>query len=264
MGGVCAHHEWCWCSASLTPPHRACPAPQYSWDYLVLPTNPSAKAKISTEEAKQILSCPSKPSSGTYQVKFPQCSEMGTQPFIPKSDLHKMWGVLKSQKHLYFCPYCSGWCCSLGCILGWDFKPRADVQQESMPDTGTSHQAELAAVLGVPGHGEAKGAANNQNNHDTAREPWLGLAVLSQREKNEVEKSHWALQRGLGFTVISGEFRSMRSCNQILSQLIIKHPLHTTKSRHVVHILFNLTHTAMLELLHKSIITYGIFFSSFF
>lgn len=93
-----------------------------------------------------------------------------------------------------------------------------------------------------------------------------GWACLcsARGKKNEVEKSHRALQRGLGFTVISGEFRAMRSCEQILSQLIIKHPFHTTKSRHVVHILFNLTHTAKLELLHKSIITYRIFFTSFF
>lgn len=55
----------------------------------------------------------------------------------------------------------------------------------------------------------------------------------------------------------------MRSCNQILSQLIIKHPLHTTESRHVVHILFNLTYTAKLELLHKSIVTYKIFSLAF-
>lgn len=43
--------------------------------------------------------------------------------------------------------------------------------QESRPDMGRSQQGVLAAVLGIHGHGGAKEAANNQNNHGRAREP---------------------------------------------------------------------------------------------
>lgn len=71
-------------------------------------------------------------------------------------------------------------------------------------------------------------ATAEQGNHG-----WACLLLSSKKEK-EVEKSHWALLRGLGFTVISGEFRSTGSWGQILSQLIIKHPLHTTRSRDIV------------------------------
>lgn len=35
-----AGRGWCLHSASFTSPHGTCPAPQYSWDHLVLPTQP--------------------------------------------------------------------------------------------------------------------------------------------------------------------------------------------------------------------------------
>lgn len=49
------------------------------------------------------------PQAGMQGMKFPLYLQMGTQPLIPTSDLHRMWGVLKSQKQLYFfSPCCSG------------------------------------------------------------------------------------------------------------------------------------------------------------
>lgn len=48
------------------------------------------------------------PQAGRQQMKFPPCLQMGTQPLTPISDLQKMWGVLISQDHFCFIPYCSG------------------------------------------------------------------------------------------------------------------------------------------------------------
>lgn len=142
-------------------------------------------------------------------------------------------------------------------LLGLRISNREQIcSLESVPGMGRSHQG----VLGV--HGGAKEQQITMEEHRS--HGWACLCSARGNKKNEVEKSHRALQRGLGFTVISGEFRAMRSCKQILSQLIIKHPFHTTKSRHVEHILFYLTHTAKLELLHKSIITYRIYFARIF
>lgn len=59
-----------------------------------------------------------------------------------------------------------------------------------MPDRDRPHQSVVNALLRVHGHGGEKEAGNN---HGRAKEPWLGLSVLSQRKKkkkNEVEKSH--------------------------------------------------------------------------
>lgn len=93
------------------------------------PPNPSAKAKISTEQAKQILFCPKNPRShaGTHQMKFPQCLQMGMQPFISKSGLHKMCGVLKAQnqKQLYFFPTAYG---DDGAPWAENFQQRANLQ----------------------------------------------------------------------------------------------------------------------------------------
>lgn len=76
----------------------------------------------------------------------------------------------------------------LGLQLGLSIPAQEQTcSQESMPDMGRSHQGVVAAVLGVHGCGGVKEAANN---HGRAREPWLGLSMLRQRKKKEVEKSH--------------------------------------------------------------------------
>lgn len=114
------------------------------------------------------------PRAGTRQIKFPRCLPMGTQPFIPISDLHKI------TKHLFFSLLLEVMML-LGLQLGLSIPAQEQTcSQESVPDVGRSHQGVVAAVLGVHGCGGVKEASNN---HGRAREPWLGLSMLRQRKK---------------------------------------------------------------------------------
>lgn len=153
---------------------------------------------------------------------------------IPISDLHKVWGVPKTKKPLFF----SSMSLPLGMmLLGLRecFCPRADLQLGICARcSGHGHRQVSAGFSRLPHCGSMAMEVQNRQPWVTAEQGSHGWVCLPLSRKKKKKKSHWALPRGLGFTVISGEFRSMRRWGQILSQLIIKHPLHTTKSRDIV------------------------------
>lgn len=149
------------------------------------PPNLSAEAKFSTEEAKQILCCYTKTCSCWLPSDEIPAVFINGDAATPILDLLNVWGVPKSQNHL-FSPNMSP-LLKLMMLLGlWEhFCPRANLSQEFTPDTqgmdmGRSCQG--LAVLRIHGHGGAKQAATI---HGRAGEPWLGLSVLTQEKKKK-------------------------------------------------------------------------------
>lgn len=153
------------------------------WTIWFSPLNPSAKAKISTEEAKQILFCPTKPSSGwNAGDEIPTVftdGDTATHPHIRPTQNVGCSQITKTA--LFFFPLLLRVMMPLGLHFGLNVPNQEQIcSQESMLDRGRSHQSVVNALLGIHGHGREKEAANN---HGRAREPWLGLSVLSQRKK---------------------------------------------------------------------------------
>lgn len=154
------------------------------------PPNPSAKAKISAEEAKQILCCPTKTSSRwNASDEIPTVFTGGDTAIHPHIRPAQNVGCSQITKtpFFFFFPLLLKVRMLLGLQLGLSISAQEQIcSQESVPDVGRSHQGVVAAVLGVHGRGGAKEAANN---HGRAREPWLGLSVLSQRKKKKWRKA---------------------------------------------------------------------------
>lgn len=152
------------------------------------PPNPSAEEKFSTEEAKQILCCYMKTCSCWLLSDEIPAVFINGDAAAPILDLLNVWGVPKSQNHLFF-PNMS-LLHKLMMLPGlWEhFCPRANVSQEFAPDTqgmDTGRSCWGLAVLRIHGH---RGAKQATTIHGRAGSHGWDCLCSSRKKKKSGEK----------------------------------------------------------------------------